>query len=366
MAGVLIGAGGMAWQAGKLPMQEQHRAAACWGAFSHKEQTDLMPDLEEDRLWSEEIPARGELTTERSRGECRLGRGEVAHSVTVKLETISNGRPQGDGVHGPLWMRENLTGGMTSFQSGHGRHSSTGMTSPTRAWREIPESCLTGVGYGEDATPFMVVITRANGVRLSQGDVPAQAKMAQAVTDVANAAMRRYGCKDTLPAPGKLPRPPRYEDAKHRVCGVDNLDWPQEVKPRSAYDRISEGSRHGTRTCEASPEYREGGEGLFSTIADSRLAHAYDNDALYGGPEIRAVGSPKVFGTLNATQAVVQMPCKGDDVVAFTARPPVTENDDGAAGRQAVRKMFPRYVTAETKRLGCKEHPQLKMPDYSD
>ncbi|MGP3992121.1 hypothetical protein [Streptomyces sp. 3N207] len=78
MAGVLAGAGGMAWQAGKLPMQKEHRAAACWGAFSHKEQTGLMPDLEEDRLWSEEIPARGELTTERSRGECRLGRGEIA------------------------------------------------------------------------------------------------------------------------------------------------------------------------------------------------------------------------------------------------------------------------------------------------
>ncbi|MGP3992120.1 hypothetical protein [Streptomyces sp. 3N207] len=241
------------------------------------------------------------------------------------------------------------------------------MTSPTRAWREIPESCFRGVGIGEDATPLMVVITRANGVRLSQDDVPAQAEMARAVTDVANAAMHRYGCKGTLPAPGKLPRPPRYEGARHHLCGIKNLDWPKQVKPRSAYDRFPEGSRHGTRTCEVNPEGREGREGLFTTIADSRLAHAYDEAALHGGPTIRADGSPEVLGTLNSTEAVVQMPCKGDDdVVAFTARPPVTEDDAGAAGRQVVRKMFPRYVTAEAKRLGCKDHPKLKMPDYSD
>ncbi|WP_207730282.1 hypothetical protein [Streptomyces albus] len=362
MAGVVIGAGGMVWHSGEMPFRDERRADACWGAFSQQEMSRLVPDVE-GRPRAAEIPAAEGLAAESPVGRCYLGRGYIGHAATVRLESLSEGWGD-DGTAGPLWEKENLTAEMTSFESGRGKHISTGMASPTRAWREIPEACLPGGRYG--TTPAVVVLTRAHGVRRSQNDEPAQREMARAVTDAANAIMRHHGCKGSLPKPGKLPRPPQHRDiGKRDLCDVDNLGWPRGMKSQALYDRVSKGSRHGVRICQFNPvQSADHDPGHFTTIVNPRLARAYDKAALSNdGPHIPTNGPDKTFGTLSTTHAVLQLPCRGD-VVVFTAKPPNTVGG-GRDGRQAMRKLFPRYVRAEAKRLGCKGIT-LKMPHYTD
>ncbi|MGP3991261.1 hypothetical protein [Streptomyces sp. 3N207] len=99
------------------------------------------------------------------------------------------------------------------------------------------------------------MLNRANGVRFSQHDGPAQNEMARAITDATNAVMHHHGCcRDSLPAPGKLPPPARSKGAARlRLCDVENLAWPRGMKPQVLFDRVSKGSRHGVRVCQFNP-----------------------------------------------------------------------------------------------------------------
>ncbi|WP_431979941.1 hypothetical protein [Streptomyces qinglanensis] len=339
VVGALLAAGGLAWQAGKLPFTSPDR---CWGSLSEGTVDRLLSDGE---IRTRELSLRsaggsGEYST-----ECRLQRWKddaLKWEISARVQQLA----QFDGGGAREWTREFLSPAMVPLGG-----DLPGMVSAGRAWLALPESC---VGGRRDDPPTVVSLSSGR-LGSSDDDDPAErrryrAAMADAVVELANGVLAEKKCRGSYPEPGELARvverqqPGAYP--KDRLCGVKGVRAPSWLTGEGDYARAmrTTGDTSGlAHSCEYGRDFELDGVRL-TTIEDPRLASFLIPLGYSGNPRFRGDGFGSIFGDMSVYVAT----CQTGPVAFLVQREDslVREHDPTAA-------LLPDYVAAEAKRIGC-------------
>lgn len=332
LAGVLLGAGTVAWRTDTLPLL---KPAPCWDSLSEAGTSALFGDrrLEVD----EQELRRDPRTASLSYGQCRITsfKGDRARrQVIVRVHAL-------DGLYGTddrRWPAEFLSSRMVPLGDGL-----PGMVSASRAWLAVPESCVGRPGLSEGATVVDVALGEHDFDSPSDYDGPDRDALARLTVDAANGVIRELGCSGTYKAPGKLPPLPDWEDVKpDAFCGVKGLRLPTAYrKPLERYRVSGEGG--AARTCEAGG--RRDPDVRLSTVVAPGVAEVYSRELLKGGVPVKGT---RGGGVIAPNRAVYRVTCQTGSVVM------TVENLDALrGGTDIVRDLLPGYVRAEADRIGC-------------
>ncbi|MCT2590188.1 hypothetical protein LHJ74_09730 [Streptomyces sp. N2-109] len=331
VAGVLLGAGTMAWQTGAPPFFDED---ACWGTLSED-------DLEALPLGSEKIRAQ-ELSpgdgVEVS-GECRLtgdryGRADWA--VTFRVHT-----PGGDyGSEPNDWHEKFLASDMAPLGG-----ELLGMTSPARAWLTLPQSCASGSSAGSDPPPTIVdVDTGGSGRYSGPEDDEMRRVLGRAVTRVANGTMDRLGCDGRFEDPGELPALTQAQDSRpEALCGIEGLNTPSSADEQLVLERRS-GGGGPIRSCDLGYSDYDIDDVHLITVEHPGLARSLTHAVRGSGTRIE---SDDGDGTLGSARAAFEASCQTGPVVFMLSQGSVQLKPATA------RALFSEYVAAEAKRIGC-------------
>ncbi|MFE0577796.1 hypothetical protein [Streptomyces sp. NPDC058874] len=334
LAGALLGAGTVAWQTGTLPLLGP---APCWDSLSDSTMSALFGDrrteVEEQKLQPD---SRGRGLVH---GQCRITSykgDQVKRQLTVRVHKL-------DGLTGSdarQWPEEFLAAGMVSLGEGL-----PGMTSSSRAWLAIPQSC-TGRPSAFEGPVVVDVGMGSAGLEISPEDEREdRAALAHAVVDAANGVIRDFGCSGAYRSPDLPKEVVTWQDTgPDAFCGIKGLTLPAEYRESLARTRIS-GAGTPARICESAPDYPRAVLRL-TTVTDPALADVFSQDVLKGGTSFKGSNG---HGSLNVTRAVYRARCQSGYVIFMMEQ----KDTMGKAGFAPLRTLMPAYVEAESERIGC-------------
>jgi hypothetical protein len=332
LAGVLLGAGTVAWRTDTLPLLGPD---PCWDSLGDSSVSALFGDrrLEVD----EQALRRDPRTASLSYGQCRITSfkdEEARRQAIVRVHAL-------DGLYGTdgrRWPAEFLSSRMVALGDGL-----PGMVSASRAWLALPQSCLGRPGMSEGATVVDVTLGEHDFDTQSDYDDEDRDAMTRVVVDAANGVIRELGCSGTYRVPEKLPALPEWDDVKpDAFCGVKGLELPATYREDLELHRIG-GEGGAARTCESG---RDGYPGIrMSTVVDPAVAEVYSLDMRKGGARVEGT---KGSGTMGPTRAVYRLSCQMGMVVMVVEDLDLLRQD-----ADFVRDLLPAYVAAESERIGC-------------
>ncbi|MFG2142153.1 hypothetical protein [Streptomyces sp. NPDC048650] len=328
LAGVLLGAGGMAWQTQAGPFAPDE---LCWGALSRD---DLAPTFRQpEDVKAVEAPVlHGGHSLDGPTGSCQLTNSEGdAWALTARVHRLDD-RTGDDGK----WADEFLSARLTPLGGGL-----LGMASDNRAWLAIPDGCLGRPGDFDG--PTVVDIAQGSWITDMEPRTKERDGMARMVVKLVNKVSADLGCAGTIADPvERLPKAARYTrtEKPNALCGIEGLTLGKKRRP-DKYPMITDG--HGpVRTCDRGITGSQPKQRLM-TIEDPRLAGIFTRMALYEGDRMRAGAG---VGGLGPNLGVFQTRCQAGETVFLV------QANEGGTGAD-VRTLFPRYVEAEAARLGC-------------
>ncbi|MFJ4585507.1 hypothetical protein [Streptomyces echinatus] len=328
LAGMLLGAGGMAWQTQAGPFAPDE---VCWGALSRD---DLAARFREpDDVKAVEAPVLdGGQSMDGPVGSCQLTNSEGdAWALTARVHRLDD-RKGDDGQ----WADEFLSARLTPLGSGL-----LGMASDNRAWLALPDGCL---GRPSDFDgPTVVDIARGSWISDMEPRTEERDWMARVVVKLVNKVSADLGCTGTIADPvERLPKAARYTHTEKpdALCGIKGLTLGKKRKP-AHYPMITDG--HGpVRTCDRDITGSQPEERLM-TVEDPRLAAIFTTMALHEGDQVSsAVG----YGSLGSNLGIFRVRCQTGETVFLVQ---INKGEMSAD----LRTLFPRYVEAEATRLGC-------------
>ncbi|MEU0369169.1 hypothetical protein ABZ070_02715 [Streptomyces sp. NPDC006283] len=331
LVGALLGAGLVAWSTDALPSA---RPAPCWDSLSDSAVSGLFGDrrLEVDEQALRRDPGAASL----SYGQCRITsfKGEEARrQAIVRVHTL-------DGLYGTdgrRWPAEFLSSRMVALGDGL-----PGMVTPSRAWLALPRSCTGKPGENSGSTVVDVTLGERDLDMSAQYDEGDRDAMARVVVDAANGVIREMGCSGRYRVPAELPAVPDWRDVQvGAFCGVKGLELPTAYRDTLRVERAG-GDGGSARVCETG---RSAARVRLLSVVDPGVNGIFSWETTRGGPRIRGTRGD---GTLNPTRGVYRLRC-GTERVVFVVE------DLNPHSRQAnlVRDLLPRYVRAETERIGC-------------
>ncbi|MCX4848995.1 hypothetical protein [Streptomyces sp. NBC_00893] len=332
LVGALLGAGAVAWRTDTLPLVGP---APCWDSLSDATVSDLFGDrrteVEEQSLQA------NPRDQESSYGQCRITsyKDDMARrQVTVRVHRLDGLR----GTDAHEWPREYLAAGLVALGDGL-----PGMTSSTRAWLALPQSCT---GRDEFTGPTVVDVARGQaGLEVSaEYDREDRAALTRAVVEAANGAIRELGCSGAYRAPRDLPSLVTQQDTKaDAFCGIKGLTLPAAYRKDLARTRVG-GDGGPARICEAGGSYSPALR--MTTVTDAALTEIFSRDVLKAGLSVKGTQG---YGRLDGGRALYRASCQTGPVVFMVEQlEPVAGGDFGLT-----RALLPGYVSAEAERIGC-------------
>lgn len=331
VAGALLGGAGVAWQAQAGPFEE---ASACWGALSEDDVADLFGGKRD--IEASDVPVTSDhIFSESPSGLCRLKspRGRRVTAQVHELDTRFGGS-------GDKWADEYLSARMTPLGGGL-----LGMASDTRAWLAVPEGCVGRPAEGHG--PLVIDIDSGWTVYDEEVDTGERARLTTAVVRLVNGYLAEQGCRGEVEDPAdRLPGPARFQDEKpDAICGIKGLHM-RGMRDVDKYKPPLVTKGEGpVRTCDRDVIFGHPRLRLM-TVEDPRIAELYRQLKFDGGDNVKAVGGGKGRGFLRDDFGFFQAECQTGDVT-FLIR---AEGTDRAAD---IRTLLPRYVAAESSRVGC-------------
>ncbi|MFJ1612499.1 MULTISPECIES: hypothetical protein [unclassified Streptomyces] len=341
LAGALLGAGAVAWRTDTLPLLGP---APCWDSIGGTTMSDLFGDrrteVEEQSLHA------SPRDLEPSYGQCRITSykdGSPRRQVTLRVHQLDGLR----GTDAHEWPREFLAAGTVSLGDGL-----PGMTSPSRAWLALPQSCT---GRDEFTGPTVVDIGmgQAGLDTGSEYDRTDRAALTRAVVEAANGVIREFGCSGTYRIPRALPALVERQDTESGAfCGVEGLTVPAAY--RKALGRTRVGGEGGpARVCEAGDSYSP--VVRTTTVTDPALAEIFSGSTRKAGLPVK--GS-KGIGRLDGSRAVYRASCQTGPVIFMVEQ----LDQPSGVGFDLTRELLPGYVAAEAERIGCGPE-KVTLPD---
>lgn len=336
LAGMLLGAGGTAWQTQAGPFAPDE---VCWGALSRDDLAATFRKPEDVKAVEAPVLRSGR-SMDGPTGSCQLTNsdGDV-WAFTARVHQLDD-RNRDDGK----WADEFLSARLTPLGGGL-----LGMASDNRAWLAIPDDCLGRPGDFEG--PTVVDIAQGSWITDMEPLTKERDGMARMVVKLVNKVSRDLGCSGTIADPvERLPKAARYTHTEKpdALCGIKGLTLGKKRLP-DEYPMITVG-RGPVRTCDRDITGSQPRQRLM-TVEDPRLAGIFTRMALYEGDEVR---SDAGYGGLGPNLGAFQTRCQAGETVFV-----VQANRDRASAD--LRTLFPRYVEAEAARLGCGPL-KLKLP----
>ncbi|MFJ5973387.1 hypothetical protein [Streptomyces sp. NPDC093060] len=336
LAGMLLGAGGMAWQTQAGPFAPDE---VCWGALSRDDLAATFRKPEDVK--AVEAPVlHGERSMDGPTGSCQLTNSDGDEwALTARVHRLDE-RNGDDGK----WADEFLSARLTPLGGGL-----LGMASDNRAWLAIPDGCLGRPGDLDG--PTVVDVAQGNWITDMEPRTKERDWMARTVVKLVNKVSADLGCTGTIADPvGRLPKAARYTrtEKPNALCGIKGLTLGKKRKPEQ-YPMITDG--HGpVRTCDRGITGSQPKQRLM-TVEDPRLAAIFTRITLDEGDRVRSAAG---YGGLGPNLGVFRAPCQAGATVFL-----VQTNKRGAGAD--LRTLFPHYVEAEAARLGCGPL-KLKLP----
>ncbi|MGW1126781.1 hypothetical protein [Streptomyces sp. NPDC002526] len=334
LAGVLLGAGTVAWRTDTLPLLGP---SPCWDSLGSGSMDSLFGDrrteVEEQSLHNDPMGDDGAY------GQCRITSYEgdrARRQVTVNVRRLDGLR----GTDSQDWPSEFLSSGMVPLGEGL-----PGMTSSSRAWIALPQACT---GRDEFTGPTVVDIGmgRADFEVSSEYTLRDRAALTGALIDAANGVIEDFGCSGTYREPRDLHPPVEWDTTRTSgFCGIKGLNLPAAYRKDLRETRVS-GEGGPARICEAGTGVDEKTVRL-TTVTDPVLASIYGSAALHSGASVQGT---RGFGKVGGNRAVFRAVCQTGQVmfVLEQLRP---------AGPGShftfTRDLLPAYAAAEADRIGC-------------
>lgn len=338
LAGLLIGAGTVAWRTDTLPLL---RPAPCWNSLHESSLSGLFGDL---RLEVDEQALQRSSSTSLSYGQCRITgfkNDQPRWRAIVRVHTL-------DGLHSTdsrNWPAEFLASRMVALGDGL-----PGMVSASRAWLALPQSCVGRPFMTQGATVVDVALGERAVDISPEYDRKDRDAMTRVVVEAANGAIRELGCTGTYQVPEKLPAIPKWDSVKpDAFCGVKGLELPAAYRESLSPSQVG-GEGGAARTCEvggADVEVR------MSTVVDPTVAEIYARETRASGTR---VSGTKGTGSFGPTRGLYELSCQTGLVVMVVEN--LSRFGDNA---NFVRDLLPAYVEAESERIGCGS-VKVKMP----
>ncbi|WP_328899417.1 hypothetical protein OHR86_05055 [Streptomyces sp. NBC_00441] len=334
LAGVLLGAGTVAWRTDTLPLLGP---SPCWDSLGSGSMESLFGDrrteVEEQSLNNDPMGDGG------SYGQCRITSYEgdrARRQVTVNVRRLDGLR----GTDSQDWPSEFLSSGMVPLGEGL-----PGMTSSSRAWIALPQAC-TGRDDFTGPTVVDIGMGRADFEVSSEYTLRDRAALTGALIDAVNGVIKDFGCSGTYQEPRDLHAPVDWDTTRTSgFCGIKGLTLPAAYRKDLRETRVS-GEGGPARICEAGYDFDEKTVRL-TTVTDPVLADIYASDALHSGAPVKGTGG---YGKVGGNRAVYRAVCQTGQVmfVLEQLRP---------AGRgnrfSFTRDLLPAYAAAEAERIGC-------------
>jgi hypothetical protein len=336
LAGMLLGAGGMAWQTQAGPFAPDE---VCWGALSRDDLAATFRKPEDVKAVEAPVLHSGR-SMDGPTGSCQLTNSDGdAWALTARVHRLDD-RNGDDGK----WADEFLSARLTPLGGGL-----LGMASDNRAWLAIPDGCLGRPGDFDG--PTVVDIAQGSWITDMEPRTKERDGMARMVVKLANKVSADLGCTGTIADPvDRLPKAARYTrtEKPNALCGIKGLTLGKK-RQLQQYPMITDG--HGpVRTCDRDITGSQPKQRLM-TVEDPRLAGIFTRVALYEGDRVRSAAG---YGGLSPNLGIFLARCQAGETVFV-----VQANGDGASAD--LRTLFPRYVEAEAARLGCGPL-KLKLP----
>ncbi|MDT0310256.1 hypothetical protein RM780_25365 [Streptomyces sp. DSM 44917] len=357
MAGVLAGAGGVAWQTGVIFPGEERE---CWGALSQNDVARLVGD----NAWTD-VQEQGVTdypTHVAPEGSCLIRDHNDALEVRLHGRGTAPGPDTGPFAFNPAaWEQRFLNSEMAWLGGGL-----TGMASPGEAWVALPTEC-----YGSDLDgPAIVEIIDTfdrpvEGYDTPQEAVRARELMARTVVQLANAALAELGCPGApLPEPRTASLPALQEvselsgSQRENLCGIPGLTAPASLIEDVWGQRLPEFSGDDpVRVCEL-----YGGSSEFqlrlTTVDHPGLVTLLGGEPNWGGYYDRRENNERFStdtgsGTIGRHRSSYFARCHEetglyDEDVAFLVQ--YHGGNDSETDNTALLR---DYVAAEAQRLGC-------------
>ncbi|MFG3528417.1 hypothetical protein ACGF8B_16945 [Streptomyces sp. NPDC047917] len=332
LVGALLGAGAVAWRTDTLPLVGP---APCWDSLTDTTVSDLFGDRRTEA--EEQSLQANPRDQESSYGQCRITsyKDDMARrQVTVRVHRLDGLR----GTDAHEWPREYLAAGLVALGDGL-----PGMTSSTRAWLALPQSCT---GRDEFTGPTVVDVAMGQaGLEVSaEYDREDRAALTRAVVEAANGAIREFGCSGTYRAPRDLPSLVTQQDTEaDAFCGIKGLTLPAAYRKDLVRTRLG-GDGGPARICEAGGGYRPALR--MTTVTDAALTEIFSRDALKAGLSVKGTNG---YGRFDGARALYRASCQTGPVVFMVEQlEPVADGDFGLT-----RALLPGYVSAEAERIGC-------------
>ncbi|MFE0251996.1 hypothetical protein [Streptomyces sp. NPDC059010] len=336
LSGMLLGAGGTAWQTQAGPFAPDE---VCWGALPRDDLAATFREPEDVK--AVEAPVlHGGRSMDGPTGSCQLTNSDGDEwALTARVHRLDD-RVGDDGK----WADEFLSARLTPLGGGL-----LGMASDNRAWLAIPDGCL---GRPSDFDgPTVVDIAQGSWITDLEPRTKERDAMARMVVKLVNKVSADLGCTGTIADPVEhLPTAARYTrtEKPDSLCGIKGLTLGKKRKPNK-YPMITDG--HGpVRTCDRDVTGSQWKQRLM-TVEDPRLAAIFTGRTLYQGDRVTSAAG---YGGLGPNLGAFQARCQAGETVFL-----VQANDSGMSAD--LRTLFPRYVEAEAARLGCGPL-KLKLP----
>ncbi|UCM89721.1 hypothetical protein [Streptomyces marincola] len=328
---MLVGSGATAWSTGALPWGDER---VCWGAIDREDAEALVGggDVQAHETEPSVTPVDARCTL----------RGRM--DVHIRVHAPGDDRDIA-GMLDPLdWMHDFIRPEMTVWRSpGDG----VGMAATSEAWQSIPSTCV-----GNTLGPAVVDITRGMW-RQEPTSTEQRDLMARAVSDVADAAMRAWGCDAPDTSPADLPDlPAERELDPGALCGIEGLNRPEshpDFVP--GLERLTANDDAGLRTCEVGSDF---GNPRFrlTTLTDPALLELLPPPGDYGDGETFDAGRRlEGHGQITPQRAYIRVPCPEGQHNRSREAVFLVRHEHGDIDQ--VRALLPGYVTGEGARLGC-------------
>ncbi|MDI9886810.1 hypothetical protein QMZ92_21160 [Streptomyces sp. HNM0645] len=344
-AGTLLGAGVVAWQTDTLPLAD----SPCWDSVTDQDLNELLGGWETED--AEIQPAWSRKSNVPLHGSCRITShdgGTPGRQINIRVHKL-DGLKKGN----IPWAEEFLSSRLTPLGDGL-----LGMASDTRAWVALPDNCSKS---GMFSGPAVVDVTMGDDEIQNTPNADRNATfhkaLARTAVHVANATMAELGCSGSLPEPGTLTAVPDFQvmPAGGELCGLKGLRLPKPYAGSDIRLRTSAGEHGPVRTCDIvvgdtiRPQLR------LQTIQEQDLTGAVGSAAIHSGPSMRT-GASERTGSYSPTIAALRTECPKGDVVF------IAQEREAFRNYTFIREVFPAYVAAEAKRLGCGPL-EIQIPD---
>ncbi|MFJ3530489.1 MULTISPECIES: hypothetical protein [unclassified Streptomyces] len=334
LAGVLLGAGAVAWRTDTLPLLGP---APCWDSLGDASVSGLFGDrrIEVD----EQSLGNARQGDGLSYGQCRITSfkdDRALRQVTVNVHQLDGLR----GTDSARWPQEFLAAGMVSLGEGL-----PGMVSASRGWLALPQGCT---GRGDFSGPTVVEIAMGRAGLDFSSDLATEDRdaLTDALVEAANGVIRSFGCSGRYPSPRSLPSVDTWQDTDAAaLCGAKGFALPSAYRKELSRTRTGAGDDGPARICEVGSDDREQVVRM-TTVVDPALAEVFSWDALRSGASLKGTTG---YGKTTGGRAVYRARCQTGPVVFVVEQLRQTAK----GGFTLTDELLPGYVAAEAERIGC-------------